>query len=59
MQREKLYNLHNKAYLNYMIFVFKKKQNSVQLIFAIAKPITQSFPFFENKNNIIKMCFIA
>jgi hypothetical protein len=46
MQREKLYNLHNKAYCNYEIFVFKKKQNSVRLIFAIAKAHLQSFAVF-------------
>ncbi len=37
MQREKLYNLHTKVYFNYIFFVSKKNQNSVQSIFAIVK----------------------
>jgi hypothetical protein len=46
MQREKLYNLHNKAYCNYEIFVFKNNQNSVRLIFAIAKAHREKFCCF-------------
>jgi hypothetical protein len=37
MQREKLYNQQSKAHLNNALFVFKKEQNSVQLIFDDVK----------------------
>jgi hypothetical protein len=37
MQLEKLYNLQSKAHFNSAPFVFKKEQNSVQLIFADVK----------------------
>ena len=37
MQREKLYNLQTKVHFNCILFVSKKKQNSVTSIFAIVK----------------------
>jgi len=46
MQREKLYNLHNKAYFNCEMFVYEKKQNPVQLVFAIAKAHRAKFCCF-------------
>ena len=37
MQREKLYNLQRIVYFNCVLFVLKKKQNSVGPVFAVAK----------------------
>ena len=45
MQRDKLYNLQSKAYSNYVLFIFKKKQHSVRLMSDAAK---ESF-FYTNK----------
>ncbi len=47
MQFKKLYNLQTKVYFNCILFVFKKRQNSVRLILTIVK---RSF-FYTNENS--------
>ncbi len=47
MQREMLYNLVIKAYLNCVLFVFTKKQNSVRPIFVVAKKSFFSTPIID------------
>ncbi len=37
VQFAKLYNLQTKVYFNFVLFVFKKRQNSVELILTIVK----------------------
>src|ERR1700722_16012200 len=52
MQREKLYNLQTKVYFNCILFVFKKKQNAVRPIFAVAKTDRTEFGVFLNIKSI-------
>ena len=42
MQREKLYNLHNKMYFNYIVFGFIKKAKLIRPTFVIVKKIVFS-----------------
>ena len=52
MQREKLYNLQTKVYFNCILFVFKKEQNAVRPIFAVAKTDRTEFGVFLNIKSI-------
>ena len=51
MQCEKLYNLHCKTYFNCVLFVFKKKQNYVSLIFEVTKIHRTEFCFFRKQKD--------
>jgi hypothetical protein len=46
MQREKLYNLRNKAHFNYVIFIFKKRKTLRDWFLQWQTLIVQSFTFF-------------
>ncbi len=52
MQFEKLYNLQTKVYFNFILFVFKKKQNSVTPIFVVAKNDCTEFAVVLNIKSI-------